>query len=86
MIWSSDKNFKENILDVFGVITLDCQYEEDKKENTIELQNNLDSCFICYDELDATLKKQTKMCVNEKCDALYHMACICEVMYSFLFF
>jgi len=27
------------------------------------------------------IKNQTKSCVNEKCDALYHMSCICEVLF-----
>ncbi|CAI6355757.1 unnamed protein product [Macrosiphum euphorbiae] len=78
LIWSSENSFKENILNIFEVPTLQSQYEEEKPEHYISSQNDLNCCCICYDQLDMAIKNQTKSCVNEKCDALYHMSCICE--------
>lgn len=82
MIWSSENSFKENILNIFEVPTLQSQYEEEKPEHYISSQNDLNCCCICYDQLDMAIKNQTKSCVNEKCDALYHMSCICEVLFD----
>lgn len=62
---------------MFDITELHSHYTEDNQENVVENQNNLDCCFICYDQLDMSTKK----CDNEKCDSLYHMACICEVNY-----
>lgn len=79
MIWNTENNFKENILNVFEIEKLESQYEENVHNHDIECADNLNNCFICYDVLDVAMKKQTKTCANEKCDALYHMTCICEV-------
>ncbi|XP_028044428.1 E3 ubiquitin-protein ligase FANCL isoform X1 [Rhopalosiphum maidis] len=76
LIWSTENSFKENILNVFQVATLQLQYK-DNSEHCIASQNDL-ICCICYDQLDTAIKKQTKSCANDKCDALYHMSCICE--------
>lgn len=84
MIWNTESNFKENLLNVFEIDNFNSQYEEDINNHDIECANNNNYCFICYDELDTVVKKKTKTCVNEKCDALYHMACICEVNYCFI--
>lgn len=78
LIWSTDNSFKENILNIFQVTTLQLQYEEEDPEHYIASQNDLNCCCICYDQLDTAIRKQTKLCINEKCDALYHMSCICE--------
>lgn len=83
MIWNTESNFKENVLNVFGIEKLESQYEENICHHNNDYADNSDYCFICYDILDATMKKQTKKCVNEMCDALYHMACICEVNFYF---
>ncbi|XP_050439977.1 E3 ubiquitin-protein ligase FANCL-like [Adelges cooleyi] len=72
-IWSTYKSFKDNVVEVFGVEMIASQYEEMPGPS-----NESSYCFICYDELDATSKKQTKVCVNSKCDAVYHITCICE--------
>lgn len=85
MIWSTENSFKENILNVFQVTTIQLQYEEEDPEHVIASQNDLNCCCICYDQLDTAIKKQTKLCINEKCDALYHMSCICEVLFNILF-
>lgn len=77
MIWNTENSFKDNILDIFGVNAIQSQYEENIQEQNIECLNNY--CFICYDELDTVMKKQIKICDNEKCDAVYHMTCICVV-------
>lgn len=66
-------------MNVFEIEKFESQYEENNFHHVIECANNLDYCFICYDTLDETMKKQIKACVNEMCDALYHMKCICEV-------
>ncbi|XP_022175544.1 E3 ubiquitin-protein ligase FANCL-like isoform X2 [Myzus persicae] len=78
LIWSTENSFRENILNVFEVPTLQSQYEEEKSEHYVASQNDLNCCCICYDQLDIAIKNQTKSCVNTKCDALYHMSCICE--------
>ncbi|KAL4154531.1 hypothetical protein QTP88_000389 [Uroleucon formosanum] len=78
LIWRTINSFKENILNVFEVPTLPSQYEEEKPEHYVTSQNDLNCCCICYDQLDMAIKNQTKLCDNEKCDALYHMSCICE--------
>ncbi|XP_025423569.1 uncharacterized protein LOC112692953 isoform X2 [Sipha flava] len=50
-----------------------------KEDNTHEVEvSDSNYCFICYDQLDIVPKEQTKTCTYEKCDALYHMTCICE--------
>lgn len=85
LIWSTENSFKENILNVFEVATLKSQYEEEKPDNHVTSQNDL-NCFICYDQLDTAIKNQTKLCVNEKCDALFHMSCICEVLFNYIYF
>lgn len=85
MIWSTENSFKENILNVFEVPTLHSQYEEEIPEHYVASQNDLNCCCICYDVLDIAIKNQTKSCVNEKCDALYHMSCICEVFDTIYF-
>lgn len=71
------------MLNVFEIEKLESQFEENNFHRDIECADNSDYCFICYDILDATMKKQIKTCVNEMCDALYHMGCICEVNYNF---
>lgn len=81
MIWNTENNFKENILNVFGITDLQ-QYEEDTNivdDFAIDCPNGANYCFICYSSLETVIKNQIKMCVNDKCDALYHMACICAV-------
>lgn len=60
------------------------QFEEDIQEGNIECPLNTNYCFICYDELDTVTKKQIKVCDNEKCDAVYHMTCICVVNINFI--
>jgi len=85
LIWSTDNSFKENILNVFEVPTLQSQYKEEKQEHYVTSQNDLNCCCICYDQLDIAIKNQTKSCVNEKCDALYHMSCICEVLFDAIY-
>lgn len=79
MIWSTENSFKENILNVFKIEALQSQYTENNQDVIEKTPDDVNYCFICYDQLDTTTKKQTKTCVNEKCDSLYHMACICEV-------
>ncbi|XP_025196752.1 E3 ubiquitin-protein ligase FANCL isoform X2 [Melanaphis sacchari] len=78
LVWSTENSFKENILNVFQIASLQLQYEEDNSEHYNVTENDLNCCCICYDQLDTTIKKQTKSCNNDKCDALYHMSCICE--------
>lgn len=76
-----ENSFKENILKAFDIAKLPSRYTDDDLENIVENPNNSDYCFICYDQLDTATKNQTKKCDNEKCDSLYHMACICEVIF-----
>lgn len=64
---------------MFKVDFLQSQYKLNEHDHNVELSNNENYCLICYDQLDTVTKKQTKTCVNEKCNAVYHMACICEV-------
>ncbi|XP_050529895.1 E3 ubiquitin-protein ligase FANCL-like [Daktulosphaira vitifoliae] len=78
-IWSTDKSFKDNLMELFEIKDLASQYEE--IENPIEeFEQNSNYCFICYGDLDKNSKKHTKVCANNKCDAVYHMSCICEWM------
>jgi len=86
MIWRTENSYKENILNMFEVTTIQSQYEEEKPEHHVVCQNDLNCCCICYDQLVTAIKKQTKSCVNEKCDALYHMSCICEVFFNTIYF
>jgi len=55
--WNSGNSFKENILNVFDITTLQSQYYENKQDHTIECTSNLNYYFICYDQLDITSKK-----------------------------
>lgn len=81
MIWHAEKNFKENILNVFEVDTLQSHYEGNiLVNNNAECQNSSNYCLICYGELNIAIKKEIKLC--EKCDGIYHMTCICEVYIS----
>lgn len=77
MTWDAENSFKENILNVFEISELHSHYKEDIKHEVDNSDSNY--CFICYDQLDSVPKEQIKMCAYEKCDAVYHMACICEV-------
>lgn len=79
MIWNIENSFKENMLNVFKIETFQSQYTEIIKDIIGESPDNVDYCSICYDQLDTTAKRQTKTCINKKCDSLYHMSCICEV-------
>lgn len=86
MIWNTENNFKKNILDVFGIAELR-QYEDQNIVNhfAIECTNSLNDCFICYEQLDTVTKNQIKNCVNNKCDGMYHMKCICTVNRNFIY-
>lgn len=81
-MWNTENDFKKNILNVFEISNLHSQYKEDN-QNEVDCSDS-NYCFICYDQLDTVPKEQTKTCTTKKCDALYHMTCICEVNY-FLF-
>lgn len=64
---------------MFDIKTLTILNEENELNYRTESPENDNCCFICYDQLDTVAKEKIKSCSNEKCDALYHMACICEV-------
>ncbi|VVC31033.1 Fanconi anemia complex, subunit FancL, WD-repeat containing domain,Zinc finger, RING-type,Zinc finger [Cinara cedri] len=69
LIWNTENSFMENILNIFEIQSLS-HYE--KQESEYDTSN----CCICYDELDMTKEKQSKLC--DICNSLYHMACICQ--------
>lgn len=70
---------------MFNIRTLPLQYKENIQDLVEESPDSVKYCFICYENLDITKMKQIKTCINKKCDALYHMPCICEVNYLFHF-
>lgn len=78
MVWNTQNNFKDNILNIFKLDDFSSELDQD---NIMQNSNNSDYCLICYDQL--TINKKTKTCTNEKCDAMYHIACICEVIVLF---
>lgn len=84
LIWNPENCYKDNILNIFDIDNLQLQYNIDNQEQfDLECQdNNSEMCFICYDQLP--INNQIKSCYNTKCDALYHMSCICEVKCYFL--